>query len=152
MRDAIEAGSILIESGAPMPDSLPPQGEPCANGWMSFSNLNRSVLEADIHKAGLTFFYLAGEIRATVLGSGKQDVVRRAVQKLITNVEVQHWNSLEITRVATGLFLGIPYASVTGHARHIQEGLVLSRGVTPRSDAGRRRQSGDVIKEPLLAA
>ena len=63
-RGEIEASSIPIESGAPMPDSLPPQGEPCANGWTFFSSPNRSVLETDIHKAGLTFFYPAGEIKA----------------------------------------------------------------------------------------
>lgn len=135
-----------------MPDSLPPQGEPSSNGWISFGKLDRSELETSINKAGLTFFYLEGEIKATVFGFDKQEVVRKAVKRLITNVKAQHWNGLEITRVAMSSFLGMPYASVTGHARHIQEGLVLSRGITPQIETIRRRQPSEVMEESLLAA
>ena len=136
MRDAIEAGSILIEKGALVPDSLLPRGEPFSSGWFSVGKLDRSALEASIHRAGWTFFYLAGEIRATVFGLDEQTMVRKAVKRLITNVKAQHFNCLEITRVALSSFLGMPYATVVGHARHIQKGLVLSRATIIRGRAG----------------
>src|SRR6267143_202211 len=37
------------------------------------------------------------------------------------------FNSLEITRVASKRFLGLPYASVSAHSRHIQENEFLLR-------------------------
>jgi len=159
MRDAIEAGSILIERGALMPDSWLPQGGPCSSGWISVGKLDRSGVETSIHQAGWTSFYLAGEIKATVFGFDKQRTVRKAVKRLITNVRAQRLNCLEITRVAMSSFLGVPYATVAGHARHIQEGLVLSPAITlpdkaaspPAVRSRIRRQRSEITEEPLFA-
>lgn len=126
MSDAVKTGTIFIEPGTLMPKSLLVEGELYSSGWTSVRNLDRYQLDRAIKKTGWTFFYLAGEIKATVFGFDKQKTVRTAVKRLTTNVKAQHLNCLEITRVATNSFLGVPYASVTGHARHIQEGLVLS--------------------------
>ena len=158
MRDAIEAGSILIERGTLIPDSWLPQGEPCLSGWISIGKLDRSGLEASIQQAGWTFFYLAGEIRATVLGFDEQETVRKAVKRLFANVKAQHLNCLEITRVAMSSFLRVPYATVVGHARHIQEGMVLSPATTLRNQTGSppavssgiRRQRSDSMGESLV--
>jgi len=159
MRDAIEAGSILIEKGTPMPNSWLPQGGPGSNGWISVGKLDKAGLEASIQQAGWTFFYLAGEIRATVFGFDEQETVRKAVKRLITSVKAQHFNCLEITGVAMSSFLGVPYATVAGHARHIQEGLVLSRPTTRCNQAGLPpavrssilRQRSEITEEPLFA-
>jgi len=136
MQDAIEAGTILIQKDTLMPDSLLPQGEPYSSGWVSVGRLDRPGLEMSIHKAGRTFFYLAGEVKATVFGFDEQKAVRTAVKRLIANVKTQRFNCLEITRVAMSSFLGVPYATVAGHVRHIQEGMVLSRATTPPDRAG----------------
>jgi len=115
--DAIEAGSILIEPATPTPDS---------NGWITVGKLERPELEANIRKSGRTFFYLARETRATVFGRNEPATVDKAVKRLVASVKAQRFNGLEITRVATSSFLGLPYTKVTGHARHIQEGLSLN--------------------------
>jgi hypothetical protein len=107
----------------------------------------------------LTFFYLAGEIKATVFGLDKEALTMRVVKKLIENVKAQHWNGLEITRVAMSSFLGMPYATVAGHARHIQKGLVLSRVARtptkadspPAAHSSIPRQPGEIADEPLFA-
>ena len=159
MRDATEAGSILIESDAPMPDSWLPQGGPGSNGWVFVGKPDRPGLEASIRQAGWTFFYLAGEIKATVFGFDRRETVRKAVKRLATNVKTQRLNCLEITRVAMCSFLGVPYATVAGHARHIQEGLVLPRparrsdkvGSHPAVHSSIRRQRGEIADEPLFA-
>ena len=159
MRDAIEAGTILIERAAPMPDSWLPQGGPCSNGWICVGKADRSTLEASIHKAGWTFFYLAGEIKATVFGFDGQETVAKAVKRLFKSVNSRHLNSLEITRVAMSSFLGVPHATVVGHARHIQEGLVLPRpakqsdkaGSPPAAGSSIRHQRGEIADEPLFA-
>jgi hypothetical protein len=122
-----------------MPHSWLPQGGPGSNGWISVGKADRPELEASIRQAGWTFFFLAGEIRATVFGLHEREALRKAVKRLTTNVKAQRLNCLEITRVATSSFLGVPYATVAGHARHIQEGLVI-----------RHRRSA-ITEEPYLA-
>ena len=147
MREAIEAGSILIERGTLMPDSWLPQGRPGSNGWISVGKLDKAGFEASIQQAGWTFFYLAGEVRATVFGFDEQTTVIKALKRLTTNVKSQRLNCLEITRVAKSTFLGVPCATVAGHARHIQEGLVLSQGRVPRNGATRRNRPSDAMEE-----
>jgi hypothetical protein len=142
MADAIKTGTILIERDALMPDSLLPRGEPHSSGWISVGKLDRSGLVARIRKAGWTFFYLAGEIKASACGFDKQRTARKAVKRLIASLKAQRLNCLEIARVTPGSWLGLPYVTVAGHARHIQEGMVLPNI---------RRQPGQITDEPLSA-
>jgi hypothetical protein len=88
-------------------------------------NLDGYGFGRKISEAGWTFFWLAGEIRATVFGFDGQKTVRRAVKRILANLKSGEFNSLEITRVASKRFLGLPYASVSAHSRHIQESLFL---------------------------
>ena len=122
MADAIQTGSILIEDGASMPDSLRLEGRPYSSGWRSVSNLGLNELDAAIHKAGWTFFFMAGEIKITSFGFDKDNAMRRAVRRVITDVESHKCNCVEITEVSAKSFLGMPYVNVSAHSRHIQEG------------------------------
>jgi hypothetical protein len=58
-------------------------------------------------------------------GFGEQRNVRRAVKRILSNLKSEKFNGLEITQVAAKRFLGLPYATVCGHSRHIQESLFL---------------------------
>jgi hypothetical protein len=124
MSDAIQAGTILIEQGTAMPESV--LLEPSSGRWKSVSNLDRKDLDTRINKAGWTFFFMAGEIKISAFGFDQEKAVRRAVKGVITNVETHKYNCLEITEVAPKSFLGIPYVSVCAHARHIQKSSALS--------------------------
>ncbi len=142
-----------------MLNSWLPQDGPGSNGWISVGKADRPGLEVSIRQAGWTFFYLAGEIRATVFGLDRHETVGKAVKRLITNVKARDLNCLEITRVATSTFLGVPYATVAGHARHIQKGLMLPRAITRPDEAGSppamrsstRCQRTEITEEPLFA-
>ena len=122
MTDAMQTGSILIEEGASMPESLLLEARPYSSGWRSVSNLGLNELDAAIHKAGWTFFFMAGEIKITSFGFDKESATRRAVKRVITNVESHKCNCVEITEVSARSFLGMPYVNVSAHSRHIQEG------------------------------
>jgi hypothetical protein len=121
MTDAIKTGTILIEGDATMPSSLVLEGKSYSGGWRSVSNLDLNGLDAAIHKAGWTFFFMAGEIKITAFGLDKDRAVRRAVKRVITNVEAHKCNCVEITEVAAKSFLGMPYVNVSAHSRHIQK-------------------------------
>jgi hypothetical protein len=128
MTDAITVGTILIEKGARMPASLGLESAPYSSGWTSVSNMDRKELDRELDRSGWTFFFMAGEMKITAIGRDREAAVRRAVNRVITNVESHKCNCLEITQVSAHSFLGVPYVSVCAHARHIQEGAEFSGG------------------------
>jgi len=127
MAETINAGTILIKDGTFLPDTLRFESEPCATGWRFVKNFDGHGLGRKIHEAGWTFFWQAGEIRATVFGFNRQKTVRRAVKRILANLKSGEFNSLEIMRVASKRFLGFPYATVSAHSRHVQEDAFLLR-------------------------
>ena len=104
-----------------MPEALLLEGKSYSSGWRSVSNLDLNELDTAISKAGWTFFFMAGEIKITAFGLDKEQAVRRAVKRVITNVESHKCNCVEITEVSAKSFLGMPYVNVIAHSRHIQE-------------------------------
>jgi hypothetical protein len=127
MAETINTGTILIKDGTFLPDALRFETEPCATGWRLVKNLDAYGLGRKISEAGWTFFWLAGEIGATVFGFDGQKTVRRAVKRILANLKSGEFNSLEITRIASKRFLGVSYASVSAHSRHIQGNAFLLR-------------------------
>ena len=119
------SGTILIRENTLLPAGLAVEGEAFLPGWRVVKNLDRSALTRKIEGANWNFFYLAGEIRATVLGRDRPGTLRRAVKRVLAKQEGQKFNSLEITKVVSKRFLGIPFLSVTAHSRHIQESICL---------------------------
>ena len=123
--EVIQAGTILIENGTLLPRSLVLASEPYSTGWTTVSNL-RSDFERDITQAGWTFFFLAGEIHATVFGFDAAVAVRTAVERLIKNAKTLNCNCVQIGQVTMKSFLGLPFATVTGHSRHVQSGSIFA--------------------------
>jgi hypothetical protein len=123
--EVIKTGTILIENGTLLPRSLALSSEPYSKNWTTVTNL-RSDFERDITQAGWTFFFLAGEIHATVFGFNAGTAVHTAVERLIANAESQNCNCLEIGQVTMKSYLGLPVACVSAHSRHIQGGSVFA--------------------------
>jgi hypothetical protein len=121
----LEAGAILLENGTLLPKSLVLASEPYSTGWTTISNV-RSDFERDISQAGWTFFFLAGEIRATVFGFNADMAIRTAVERLIRNAKALNCNGLQIGQIRMKSFLGLSVASVTAHSRHVQSGAVFA--------------------------
>jgi hypothetical protein len=124
MTDKIKMGTILIEEGTPLPESVQVESEPYANGWRLVKNLDGYGLDRKIREAGWAFFDLA-QIKASVFGFDREKAVRRAVNRVLANVKWDKFNSLEISQVAAKRFLGLPYVTVRAHPRHIQESMFL---------------------------
>jgi hypothetical protein len=127
MAETIKTGTILFKNGTFLPDALQFDSEPCATGWRLVKDLDGYGLDRKIRDAGWRFFYIAGEIKAIVLGFEGQKSVRRAVKRLLARLKSEKFNSLEMTRLVSKRFLGVPYVSVSACSRHIQESLILLR-------------------------
>ncbi len=125
MAETIKTGTILIKDGTFLPDALQFESEPCATGWRLVRNLDGYGLGRKIHDAGWTFFWLAGEIKATIIGFDGQKTVRRAVKRILANLKPEKFNSFEITQVAPKRFLGVRYVTISAQSRHIQENAFL---------------------------
>ena len=124
MTDKIKMGTILIQGGALLPDSLRFESEPYSKGWRLVKNLDGYGLDRKIRQAGWTFFYMA-QIKASAFGFDREKAVRRAVNRVLANLRSEKFNSLEINQVAAKRFLGLPYVTVFAHRRHIQESMFL---------------------------
>jgi hypothetical protein len=119
------SGTILIRDDTPLPAGLAIESEAFLPGWKAVKNLDRHELGRRIEGAKWNFFYLAGEIRVTVLGRYGRETLRRAVKCVLLKREDQRFNSLQITKVVAKSFLGIPFLKLTAHSRHIQESVFL---------------------------
>ena len=125
MAEAINMGTIFFKDGTFLPDALQFDSEPCATGWRLVKDLDGYGLDRKIRDAGWRFFCIAGEIKAIVLGFEGQKNVRRVVKRILARLRSEKFNSMEITRVASKRFLGVPYVSASARSRHIQESLIL---------------------------
>jgi hypothetical protein len=123
--DTNKSGTIFIREDTPLPEDVSIESEAFLPAWRVVRNLDRSTLARNIERTKWFFFYLAGEMRATVLGRDLPGTLRRAVKRVLAKQEGRKFNSLEITKVVLKRFLGIPYMSVTAHSRHIQQGIAL---------------------------
>ena len=121
MRQAIRLGTILIADGTRTPKSVLLGTERYSPGWSIITGSTSAQLDRELEKAGWTFFYMAGEIRASGCGLDIQSRTGRAVHRLIDAVKHESCNCLEITEVKQSSFLGLPYTTLVAHARHIQK-------------------------------
>jgi hypothetical protein len=118
------SGTTLIRENTLLPAGLAIESEVFLPGWRIVKNLDGSTLGQNIEGANWNFFYLAGEMRVIVLGRDRSGTLRKAVKRVLAKQEKQ-FNSLEITKVVSKRFLGIPFMSIAAHTRHIQQGICL---------------------------
>jgi hypothetical protein len=122
----IASGSILIESGTPLPQFFRTGTESYPSAWIAIdSSLNFHERETELAATGWTFLYMASKVRATAFGFDRPKMVHRALKRLIAGARLQKCNCLEIDEVASHSFLGMPYISVSAHSRNIQKDLVF---------------------------
>ena len=126
MIERLTAGSILMAEGSVMPACIAVETDTYSPGWGMLRGVTRHTMEKAIQAAGWTFFFLAGAIRRTAYGFNRESSALRALKRLLAEMDANHLNCLEIEGVVGGSFLGLPYVTVTAHARHIQQGGAMS--------------------------
>jgi hypothetical protein len=151
MAETIKTGTVLIKDGTLLPDGLELESEPCAKGWRLVKNFDGASLSRKVDEAGWNFFCLAGEIKRTVFGFGRKDNVRRTVKRILMNLRLEDFNSLEIMHVEKKRFLGFRYATVSAHSRHIQEDVFLfgAKNVAVRPSRGLLIESEQSLEDPI---
>jgi hypothetical protein len=127
MSDNLKPGVILIEDRATVPALFQFDDAQSLRGWKSVKESSTYTVDQQLCEAGWHYFFMAGEINATVFGSDAEKATRKAIQRVLETQNSEKFNCLQIDRVAVKHFLGMPYVRVSTHWRHIQESMFLSR-------------------------
>ncbi len=126
MTPIVQVGTVLIGDESPrMADVLALQSEPYFGNWSVVKVLDGSTLDKKIHAARWNFLFMADEIKATFFGAIGASKIQGALQRIARKVKHQNFNCLEVTAIVAKRFLGVPYATVSAHSRHIQQGYRL---------------------------
>jgi len=157
------SGTTLIRENTLLPAGLTIESEIFLPGWRVVKNLDGAALTRNVEGANWNFFYLAGESRASAFGRDQSGALRKAVKRILAKQEKQY-NSLEITRVASKRFLGIPFMlSIAAHSRNIQQstclvpskdfplGMTVLAAPESKLGSGREQRRREAIGKPHTA-
>ena len=134
MPPTIQVGTVLIDDSAIITRFFGLQSEACSGTWNVVKMLDGFALDRKIHAAGWNFFFMVPEVKVTFFGAIGAKKVQNALIRILAKVKRQHFNGLEVTGIVAKRFLGVPYATVSAHSRHIQQSCRLE-------DANARRAS-----------
>lgn len=130
MAHAIAMGSILFKNDALLPREVHFATEPCVIGWTVVTDCDVRELDCEIEKAGWTLCRSAADTKATVFGIDHQKMLRRAIVQILDRGVLDHFNSLEITRVnsvGSERFPLVRYVTVWAKWRHFRRALIPFR-------------------------
>ena len=125
MSNTLRVGTLFMQAGTPIPQSLGVETEVYSPGWEWITNLDGDSLDRKVRNAGWSFFFLASNIRVIVWGHWTDKLVGKAIRLVLARVRPAQFNCLEVTELSARRFCGIPYVRLSAHSRHIQEGAVL---------------------------
>ena len=121
MPPAVQVGAILIEDSQKMTPVPGLESEAYSGSWRLIKLLNGIELDRRIRVSGWNFFFMATEIKAMFFGAVGASKIQGALKRILAKVKQQHFNGLEVTGIAAKRFLGVPYAVVSAHSRHVQQ-------------------------------
>jgi hypothetical protein len=125
MPATVQVGTILMKEWPEMTQLLGLESEPCSGQWSLLKLLDGVTLDRKIHAAGWNFFFIAAEVKVMFWGSVGAVKIQNALQRILAKVKPQRFNGLEVTGIVAKRFLGVPYAVVTAHSRHVQQSCYL---------------------------
>jgi hypothetical protein len=130
MPPTVQVGTILIEEWPLMPQLLGLESEPYSGNWSLVKALNGSALDRKIRASGWNLFFMAAEVKAMFFGALGAKKIEHALKRILRKVKQQHFNGLEVTEIVAKRFLGVPYAIVSAHSRHLQQSCYLDSDQT----------------------
>ncbi len=121
----VHVGAILIDETPQITQLLGFESERYSGNWRLVRALSGFSLERKIRASGWNFFFMATEVKAIIIGTLAANKIQNALKRILQKVRGQHFNSLEVTGIDERRFLGLRYAVVSAHSRHIQQSCYL---------------------------
>ena len=127
MSPEVHVGSILTLEWSQLPGWKNEgfESEPYSGRWGVSKALDGCGLDRKIRAAGWNFFFIAAEVKVMFFGAIGAKNIQHSVKRLLAKVSGEHFNGLEVTGIVAKRFLGLPYAVVSAHSRHVQRGCYL---------------------------
>jgi hypothetical protein len=125
MPATIQVGTVLIDDSPLITRFLGLESEAYSGTWSVVQLLDGFALDRRIHAAGWNFFFMAAEVKVMFFGVLGTTKIQNALQRIMARVRPQNFNCLEVTGIVAKRFLGVPYATVSAHSRHIQPSCYL---------------------------
>jgi len=122
----IPPGTILMKEDTHLPASVRISRRVIWTGWVAIKSLDPAGLGRQLNDAGWSIHFLAGSVRKSAFGFDSEARFDRAMRSAIKHTQTAKCNCVEFDHMNEKSIFGIPYTSVSVHARHIQEGLRLS--------------------------
>jgi len=132
MPPTVRVGAILIKE-SPLTHLLGLESEPYSGNWSLVKALDGFALDRKIRASGWNFFFMAAEEKVMFFGAPGAEKIQNALKRILGKVKQQHFNSFEVTGIVARRFLGVPYAIVSAHARHAQQGCYLDSAEVRRT-------------------
>ena len=107
--------------------------EPCSGNWKLLKALDGMGLDRKIQAAGWSFFFMATEVKVMFFGALGAKQILNALRRILEKVKGQDFNCLEVTGIVAKRFLGVSYAIVSAHSRHVQPTCCLDSTEARRS-------------------
>jgi hypothetical protein len=130
MPQEVQVGTVLMSE---WPQLLRLESEPYSGNWSVVKALDGFTLDRKIRAAGWNFFFIAAEVKVVFFGALGAEKIRHALNRILGKVSQQHFNGLEVTGIVAKRFLGLPYAIVSAHSRHVQQSCYLDGAEVRRS-------------------
>lgn len=130
MPHEVQVGTILMSQWPPL---FGLESESYSGHWSVVKALDGFALDRKIRAAGWNFFFIASEIKVMFFGSLEARKIQHALHRILGKVSRQHFNGLEVTGIVAKRFLGLPYAIVSAHSRHVQQSCYLNRAEARQS-------------------
>src|ERR1700740_1990537 len=125
MPPTVQVGAILIEEWPLMTQLSGLESEPYSGNWSLVKVLDGFTLDRKIRASGWNFFFMAAEVKTMFFGALGGERIEKALKRILGKVKQQHFNGLEVTEIVAKRFLGVPYATVSAHSRHVQQSCYL---------------------------
>ena len=125
MPSTIQVGTIVVKEGSLMTQLLGLESEPCSGNWNLVKALDSFALDRKIQAAGWNFFFMAAEVKVVFFGALGAKKIQNALKRILGKVRGQDFNCLEVTGIVAKRFLGVSYAIVSAHSRHVQQSCYL---------------------------
>jgi hypothetical protein len=129
----IQVGAVLIDESPRIAQQVRFESEPYLGNWRLVKGLTGFSLDRMIRLSGWNFFFMATEVKAIIFGALGTSKVHNAMTRILQKVRGQHFNSLEVTAIEERRFLGVPYAVVSAHSRHVQQSCYLDSAEARRT-------------------
>ena len=103
-----------------MPPNLSTEGEAFLPGWRMVKNFDNYCIQQQIRQTNWSFLRLRGGKEARLMGRARQEMLRRGVARILTELKGKRFNSMEISVFVSKFFFGVKFVNISINLRHFQ--------------------------------